>query len=171
MPGPLIVTLQIDAVSADYFDRLRAANFPPSINHLKAHLTLFHNLPGEEEAAVLKALARAAAAKAPFEITVSGLMKLGRGVAFRVESAALTALQDELAGAFAGWLSKQDKEKFRPHVTIQNKVAPHVAAALFDHLTREFSPFAAVAEGLQLWRYQGGPWTPVAAIAFQGAPE
>ncbi len=118
---------------------------------------------------MLKALARAAAAKAPFEITVSGLMKLGRGVAFRVESAALTALQDELAGAFAGWLSKQDKEKFRPHVTIQNKVAPHVAAALFDHLTREFSPFAAVAEGLQLWRYQGGPWTPVAAIAFQGA--
>jgi 2'-5' RNA ligase len=165
---PLIVTLQLDARSADYFDRLRAAHFPPAINHLRAHLTLFHNLPGSEERAVLASLGRAAAARAPFAMEVAGLMKLGRGTAFRIESDALAALRADLAAAFDGWLTKQDREKFRPHVTVQNKVAAPVASALFDHLSRDFSPFAAVAEGLQLWRYEGGPWSPVAAIAFQG---
>lgn len=169
MQPPLIVTLQLDAFSADYFNRLRAAYFPPAINYLQAHLTLFHNLPGEEERAVLETLARAAAVRGPFQMTVSGLMKLGRGTAFRIESAALAELRAELAAAFVGWLTKQDKEKFRPHVTVQNKVAPHEATALFDHLSRSFTPFIAAAEGLQLWRYQGGPWSPVAAAAFQGA--
>ncbi len=168
MPAPLIITLQLDAASADYFDRLRTAYFPAAINHLKAHLTLFHNLPGEKERATLETLARAAAARAPFEMTVAGLMKLGRGAAFRIESAALLDLRAELAAAFAPWLTKQDREKFRPHVTVQNKVAPHEAAALHDHLARGFAPFFAVAEGLQLWRYEGGPWSPVAAMAFQG---
>lgn len=166
-PAPLIVTLQLDASTSDYFDRLRAAHFPPAINHLKAHLTLFHNLPGEEERAVLKALGRAAA-RPPFEVMVSGLMKLGRGTAFRIEAAALYRLREELAAAFEGLVTKQDREEFRPHVTVQNKVAPHEATALFDHLARGFAPFAAVAEGLQLWRYEGGPWSAVAAFAFQG---
>lgn len=117
---------------------------------------------------MLETLGAAAAARAPFPVTVGGLMKLGRGTAFGIESAALVALRADLAAAFDGWLTKQDREKFRPHVTVQNKVAGHVALALFDHLSREFAPFAAVAEGLQLWRYENGPWSPLAAIAFQG---
>lgn len=168
MESPLIVTLQLDSRTADYFDRLRAAHFPPAINYLKAHLTLFHNLPGGEELAVLETLVRAATVRTPFAMTVSGLMKLGRGTAFRIESDALLALRAELADVFAGWLAKQDRQKFRPHVTVQNKVTPQEAAALFDHLAREFTPFSAVAEGLQLWRYEGGPWSPLAAVAFQG---
>lgn len=168
MQPPLIVTLQLDPATTEIFDRLRAAYFPPVINHLKAHLTLFHNLPGEEERAVLETLGRAALARMPFEMTVAGLMKLGRGTAFRVESAELLDLRAALAAAFERWLTKQDRQKFRPHVTVQNKVAPHEAAALFDHLSRDFSPFRATAEGLQLWRYEGGPWSPVAAIGLQG---
>lgn len=168
MLKPLIVTLQLDASSSEYFNAQRASHFPSAINHLKAHLTLFHNLPGEDERAVLETLGRAAAARAPFGVSVAGLMKLGRGVAFRIESATLLALRAELATAFDIWLVRQDREKFRPHVTIQNKVATHVANALFDHLSRDFAPFTAIAEGMQLWRYEGGPWSPVAAIAFQG---
>ncbi|MDZ7627375.1 MAG: 2'-5' RNA ligase family protein [Parvularculaceae bacterium] len=168
MQAPLIVTLQLDARTADYFDRLRAEHFPPAINYLKAHLTLFHNLPGTEELAVLETLVRAALARPPFAVTVAGLMKLGRGTAFRLESAALLDLRAALADVFAGWLVKQDKQKFRPHVTVQNKVAPSAASALFDHLSANFTPFDAIAEGMQLWRYEGGPWSPVAAIAFQG---
>lgn len=168
MQKPLIVTLQFDAGTAEYFDRLRAAHFPPAINHLRAHLTLFHNLPGAEEQAVLETLGNAALSRAAFAVSVAGLMKLGRGTAFRIESATLLELRAALAGAFGPWLSPQDREKFRPHVTIQNKVAPHQAEALFDRLTGSFTPFTATAEGLQLWRYEGGPWSPLAAIAFQG---
>lgn len=166
---PLIVTLQLDAQTSDYFDRLRAAHFPPALNHLKAHVTLFHNLPGSEERAVIETLAREAAARAPFSVIVAGLMKLGRGTAFRLESLILTDLRARLAAAFEPWLTRQDREKFRPHVTVQNKVSPAEAIALFDHLSRDFAPFEAAAEGLQLWRYEGGPWSPVCAIAFQGA--
>ncbi len=169
MSKPLIVTVQLDAQTSDYFDRLREAHFPAALNHLKAHVTLFHNLPGEEVDAVLGALADAAARLAPFRLMVSGLMRLGRGTAFRLESDGLIALRGRLAEAFGPWLTKQDREKFRPHVTVQNKVAPQEAAALLDHLSRGFAPFDATAEGLQLWRYEGGPWSPVAAIAFQGA--
>lgn len=165
---PLIVTLQLDGPSADYFDALRAAHFPPAINHLRAHVTLFHNLPGAEERAVLEALAHEAARRAPFPVAVAGLMKLGRGTAFRLESERLGELRTALAASFAPWLTRQDREAFRPHVTVQNKVSPAEAHALFDHLSAEFAPFTAVVEGLQLWRYEGGPWSPVAAIALQG---
>lgn len=165
---PLIVTLQLDAASHDYFDALRAAHFPAAINHLKAHVTLFHSLPGAEEHAVLETLAREAGRRAPFAMTVAGLMKLGRGAAFRLESEELLSLRAALAAAFGSWLTQQDREKFRPHVTVQNKVSPAQAGALFDHLSQGFSPFEAIAEGLQLWRYEGGPWAPLAAIAFQG---
>ena len=168
MLKPLIVTLQLDAASHDYFDGLRAAHFPAAINHLKAHVTLFHNLPGAEERAILESLAREAARRAPFALKVAGLMKLGRGTAFRLESEALLSLRASLAAAFDPWLTRQDREKFRPHVTVQNKVSPAQAGALFDHLSDRFSPFEAVAEGLQLWRYEGGPWAPLAAVAFQG---
>ncbi len=165
---PLIVTLQLDDASFDYFDRLRAAHFPAAINHLKAHVTLFHNLPGGEERAVLETLAREAGRRAPFSLKVAGLMKLGRGTAFRLEGDELLSVRAALAAAFDPWLMRQDREKFRPHVTVQNKVSPAQALALFDHLSAGFSPFEAIAEGLQLWRYEGGPWSPVAAMAFQG---
>lgn len=165
---PLIVTLQLDRASADYFDALREAHFPPALNHLKAHVTLFHNLPGEQERAVLEMLAHEAARRAPFPVAVAGLMKLGRGTAFRLEGEALIALRAVLAAAFAPWLERQDRERFRPHVTVQNKVSPVEAQALFDHLSAGFAPFTATAEGIQLWRYEGGPWSPVAAVAFQG---
>ncbi len=165
---PLIVTLQLDAAAQDYFDALRAAHFPAAINHLKAHVTLFHNLPGGEERAVLETLAREAGRRAPFLIKVTGLLKLGRGTAFRLESEELLSVRAALAAAFDPWLTRQDRERFRPHVTVQNKVSPSQAGALFDHLSKGFSPFEAIAEGLQLWRYEGGPWSPVAAIAFQG---
>lgn len=168
MKKPLIVTLQLDEFASLYFNALRRAHFPPAINHLQSHLTLFHNLPGEEERAVLETLGRSAAARGAFSVSVAGLLKLGRGTAFRLESAELLQVRTELAAAFDFWLVKQDREKFRPHVTVQNKVAAHVANALFDHLSRDFAPFIAIAEGLQLWRYDDGPWSPVAAIAFQG---
>ncbi len=169
MDQPLIVTLQMDRQTADYFDALRDKHFPPAINYLKAHLTLFHNLPGAEIDAVLARLGRAAAARAPFALSVAGLMRLGRGTAFRIESATLVALRANLAAGFEPWLTRQDREKVRPHVTVQNKVSVQAAAALCDHLEHNFSPFKGKAEGLQLWRYEGGPWSPVAAIAFQGA--
>ena len=164
---PLILTLQFDPHADAFFQEMRQRHFPPALNIVPAHLTLFHQLPGEALDTVLRRAGEAAVATAPFPVTVAGLKKLGRGVAYRVESDALDKLRARLAADFSQWLIAQDREPFRPHVTIQNKVAPHEAAALHHHLARDFAPFNAIAEGLQIWRYEGGPWRPVAAVPFQ----
>ena len=171
---PVIVTLQLDADSAALFEGLRRKHFPPAINHVGAHLTLFHNLPGSAFETILKIAAEFCGSAAPFDMTVSGLMKLGRGVAYRIESEPLLALRAALAEGFAPWLIKQDRERFRPHVTIQNKVSPAQASALYDHLSADFEPFTARAEGLQFWFYDGGrnrpgTWAPAGAMAFSAA--
>lgn len=173
---PIIMTLQLDAESADFFERQRQQYFPPAINYINAHLTLFHNLPGREFEAVLRAAAAVCAVRAPFPVQVAGLMKLGRGVAYKIESDNLSTLRAELAKTFAPWLIKQDRQGFRPHVTVQNKVAPAEAIALYDRLSSSFEPFEARAEGLQLWFYEGGPgrpgtWSPAGAVAFSRTVE
>ena len=60
MPEPLIVTLLLEEAAQQRFDRLREQHFPPERNHLAAHVTLFHALPGEQLDAVRADLAAAA---------------------------------------------------------------------------------------------------------------
>ena len=76
------------------------------------------------------ALARAARGRAGFAVRVGGVRSLGRGTALRVEAPEAAAVRAALARAFAGWLTPQDRQGWRPHVTIQNKVAPDAARAL-----------------------------------------
>lgn len=168
---PIIATLQLDAKSDAVFQAQRRKYFPPQINYVGAHLTLFHNLPGPHFNEVLKVIGRCCAERKRFALEITELLKLGRGVAYKVEAQALMDLRAELAREFHPWLIRQDRQGFRPHITIQNKVAPHEAAALFDHLNTEFMPFSATAEGVRLWFYEGGPnrpgtWAPAGAIIF-----
>ncbi len=97
-------------------------------------------------------------------------MPLGRGVAYRIGSETLGTVRKGLAETFAEDLTRQDRERFRPHVTIQNKVTPETARATLAALEETFTPFTATAEGLQLWHYRGGPWSPLAAVRFEACP-
>ena len=117
----------------------------------------------------MQRLENAAAAQPLLPARVTGLRLLGRGVAFTVEAEGLVQLRQVLADAWAEWLTPQDAQAFRPHVTIQNKVAPEVARVLFQQLEAEFVPFAAVIEGLGLWHYRGGPWQAAATFPFSDA--
>ncbi|RFU23000.1 2'-5' RNA ligase family protein [Geodermatophilus marinus] len=162
---PLIVTLLLGGQAQARFDRLRAAHFPPERNHLAAHVTLFHALPGEDAEAVTADLA-AAAHRPAFEVAVTGLRSLGRGVAYTLESAELAALRAGLAARWADRLTPQDRQPHRPHVTVQNKVDPAAARALLADLSAAFVPERVPARGLGLWRYAGGPWEPVAEFPF-----
>jgi predicted trehalose synthase len=129
-------------------------------------VTLFHALPGERLAEVRAALA-AAADRPAFPVTVSRVRSLGRGVAFELDSAELTALRARLAGAFDPWLTRQDRAGGRPHVTVQNKVEPAVARRLHDELSAAFVPEPVGARGLGLWHYRGGPWDAEAEFPFR----
>lgn len=162
---PIILTLQLDTESAAFFEAARQAHFPPALNRIPAHLTLFHALPGADPDRIFAAIAPATR-RPPFPVAVTGLMPLGRGVAYRLASDDLLALRAALSVPFAEVLTRQDREKFRPHITVQNKVSPQEARATLDHLASTFTPFTAQAEGLQIWRYRGGPWEALAAVSF-----
>lgn len=167
-PAPLILTLGLDRTAFARLDGERRAHFPPERNLIPAHLTLFHALPGEAEAAVAARLAAAAAAQAPLDLRFAGLRFLGRGVAHVVESPGLLALRASLAAGFAPWLGAQDRQGWRPHVTIQNKVAPEVARATLRDFEARFAPWEARGEALLLWRYLGGPWEAAGEFRFAG---
>jgi 2'-5' RNA ligase len=159
------VTLLLEDDAQQRFDRLRAEHFPADRNHLAAHVTLFHALPGEHGDAVAADLA-AAATRPAFDVAVTGVRMLGRGVAYSLESAELAALRAGLAATWQPWLTPQDRQRHAAHVTVQNKVDPAVARALHERLSAAFEPGRVGARGLGLWRYLGGPWEPVARYPF-----
>ena len=162
---PLVVTLALDEASQERFDALRQAHFPRERNHLRAHVTLFHALPGEQEQAVRRDLAQAAQ-RGRFAVRVTGLRSLGRGVAYVLQSAELALLREELRTSWEPWLTLQDRSRHSPHVTVQNKVDPAAARALLGQLEHGFAPYDVTATGLSLWRYLGGPWEPLVTERF-----
>ncbi|GEP08285.1 2'-5' RNA ligase family protein [Methylobacterium gnaphalii] len=166
---PLILTLQMEEDAFARFEELRRQHFPKALNKIPAHATLFHALPGAEEAGITETIDTSCRATHPPEVKVTGLRFTGRGVAFVLESEALSAFRGRLATAFEPWLTPQDRQGWRPHVTVQNKVEPGTARALLAELERDFVPFRFTAPGVLLWRYLDGPWEPRAALLFGGS--
>lgn len=80
---PVIITAHVEADDIEPFDRLREEHFPPARNFLKAHVTVFHHLPGQRLVAVREIVSEALAARRSFAATVSGLQQsLGKFDAF-----------------------------------------------------------------------------------------
>lgn len=166
MPSPLVVTLLLDEAAQAGFDAQRTAFFPAGRTAVGAHVTLFHAVPGEHVGAVGADLA-AAAERPAFPVAVTGVLFLGRGVAYRLRSAELAAVQALLRARWEPWLTRQDAQPFRPHVTVQNKVTPPQARATLSRLESEFVPWEVTATGLALWAYAGGPWDPLSRFPFR----
>ena len=162
---PLVVTVVLDAETTDRFERERAEHFPPGRTAVGAHLTLFHAVPGERVDAVLDDV-REQARRPRFDLAVSEVFPLGRGVAYRLEADELLDLHAGLQRAWHDGLTKQDREPLRSHVTVQNKVQPDQARSTLQQLSAVFSPFRATAEAIAVWRYVGGPWEPVERFGF-----
>lgn len=168
--APFVVTLRLDDESSRFFDGERQRYFPPQRNFLAAHTTLFHQLPREAESLVRAVVEETTREMPVFPVSVTGLHFLGRGVAYELFSEELAALRAQLAKRFAALLTAQDRQGFRPHVTVQNKVAPEAARALLERLRAEFSPWEAEGRGLDLWAYRGGPWEAFGFFPFAAEP-
>ena len=69
---------------------------------------------------------------------------------------------------FAPWLSAQDRQPFRPHVTVMNKAEKGEAGRVFAELVAGWEPWEGLGTSLLLWTYEGGPWDPVAEYRFGG---
>ena len=166
MAGALILTAELGEGDFSWIEGLRRAHYPPERNRVAAHLTIFHALPPSSETEVRARLGRIVR-RTPPAARIAGLMDLGGGVAFRVVSADLDRIRDELAEELHGYLGAQDSGGWRPHVTIQNKVAPKVARALKESLERSFRPRPLRISGLGLHDYLGGPWERLALYPFR----
>ncbi|OYY91421.1 MAG: hypothetical protein B7Y45_03830 [Sphingomonas sp. 28-66-16] len=145
---------------------MRRRHFPPERNVIPAHLTLFHHLAPDLAAELRQRLSAETRRIAPPPASIAGLIELGRGVAYRIDSPALAAIRARLADAFAPMLTPQDRAGWRPHVTIQNKVAPVEARALREALAEDFRPRPIVIAGLACWWYRDGPWEPLSRHMF-----
>jgi hypothetical protein len=132
-----------------------------------AHLTLFHHLPPGVERELGQRLAAYAAVPAP-RARIAGVIDLGAGTAFGVESEELEDIRHDLAEAFRGLLIPQDIAPWRPHITIQNKVEPKEARRLQQQLRATFEPRPLSLKGLASWHYRGGPWEPIRTHVFRG---
>ncbi len=151
-----VLTLALDEAAQSRFEAERQMYFPPERNQIPAHLTLFHALP--ESDGTVSLLSDVAAEQHAFDLQVRELRSLGRGVAYFLDAPQAVVLHRRLSGMFADHLSAQDRQGFRPHVVVQNKVTSHVARETLAALQASFAPWTAEAIGLDLWRYLGGPW-------------
>jgi hypothetical protein len=165
--GALIVTAEIAPRDFSWMEGLRRVHYPAERNRVPAHLTIFHALPPSSEQELRGRLAQLARAPQP-TASIAGLMDLGGAVAFRIVSPDLDCLREDLADGLHGLLGAQDSGGWRPHVTIQNKVAPKVARSLIASLEHESVQRPLAISGLGLHRYLGGPWETIAVYPFRG---
>ena len=165
--SPLILTLKLDSQTFHQFDSLRQQHFPPERNFLPAHVTLFHALPGDQKLSIQQTLREICAQTPDFALQFSRLRFLGQGVAIDIDSLELRQLQQHLAKIWYPWLSRQDQQGYRPHITIQNKVTSAAARQLFDQMTNQWQPVEGAGQGLLLWYYQGGPWELAEDFSFR----
>jgi 2'-5' RNA ligase len=158
----------MDDVTFEHFDAQRQKFFPPERNFIPAHVTLFHHLPSNRLEDITATLEGIAARTLPMTAEVTGLRFLGRGVAYDLNAPRLERLRSELAQAWHGELTNQDRSGFKPHVTVQNKVSSDTARETLTLLEARFTPWTFQVLGLDLWRYLGGPWALLESWRFSG---
>ena len=165
---PLLVTAELPPDILEWADRLRRAHYPPERNRLKAHVTLFHALPPSARDEVRQLLGGLAGETDAPEAQVTGLMDLGRGTAFSVESPGMLALHERLADMLQGLTQQQDARELRLHITVQNKVARSEAKSLQAELAAQFGPRRFRFRGFGLYGWDGGLWNFRRLYPFRG---
>jgi hypothetical protein len=164
---PLLVTAELPPDVFAWADAQRRAHYPPERNRLGAHVTLFHGLPPSAEGEVRRLLGDVAR-RSPPEARVTGLMDLGRGTAFAVESPDMVALHAELAETLHGLIQQKDTRPLRLHITIQNKVSREAARALQAELAADLPVRSFRFRGLGLSHWRDELWRMAQLYPFRG---
>jgi hypothetical protein len=153
----LLITAELPADVFAWAERLRRAHYPPERNRLGAHVTLFHALPPSAEGEVRRLLAALTGRIAP-AARIAGLMDLGRGTAFAIDSPDMAALHAELAEHLHGLTQQKDTRPLRLHVTVQNKVPRQAARSLQAELANAPWPAPFRFRGLALSHWRDELW-------------
>lgn len=162
---PLVVTVRLDSTSQKRFQDLRDRYFPADRNIVPAHISMYHALPPHQVDRISADLKEATNIEA-FTLRIAQVVSIGRGVMYGIESPELLKLHQELSAKWIEWLIPQDRQKYKPHIVVQNKVEPSIARETYTKLSEEFSPSEAMAESVVLWLYRGGPWEELYQFPF-----
>ena len=99
----------MDGESFGRLNELRRRFYPPERNLVPAHITLFHQLPGDHDREI-KALLRGFAAGQPvIDVEVTDVKAFGEGVGLSLRSPQLLSVRNQLAGEWSQWLGAQDR--------------------------------------------------------------
>jgi hypothetical protein len=101
----------------------------------------------------------------PLPAEFSGARFLGRGVAINVGCEPLAQLRETMRQQLKCVLPL-DSQPWRPHVTVQNKVAPSVARQLYEEFGNDFQTRSGRVTGLLIWEYLSGPWSLLQQLPF-----
>ena len=95
-----------------------------------------------------------------------GVPSLSRnGAPSRVQ---LTVEANETGGGGAGFSAFVSATIDASAITVQNKVEPAIAKALYETLSINFQPRSLSIYGLAAYYYRGGPWEQIGRWAFRG---
>lgn len=132
--NPLVLTLAMDDATQNFLTGLRSKYFPPSRNHLGAHITLFHAIPPQRIDELDAKLTEICSKKKGWDLYARDPIKMGnmKGVMINIKqspSGTTEALHQELLDALRNStraredeLTRQDMQTLkRPHVTVLNK--------------------------------------------------
>ena len=165
---PIIMTAQMGKADYAWANNLRRLHFPPERNKISAHITLFHHLPPQALDEIKSAVVSLTGSSPKPEAMLSGLIHLGKGVAYQLHAPQLLSQRMELADRFAGLLIAQDQQTPRLHITIQNKVESGKARDLYNELSIEFEPRPFAIHGIGLHYYVDGLWQDIGIWPFRG---
>ncbi len=158
-----ILSVLMDEKTQQYLNQWREQYFPESINYLQAHITLFHKLDLEKFESMDELPAQP---KNNLELNFDKVYFLGKGFAIEALCPPLLEFHHRFQKLYFSELSKQDQQKKKLHVTLQNKVSPDKAKKDFEDFKVKFQGFRGEAIGLSLHHYQGGPWQKVKDFMF-----
>ena len=161
-----VMTLQFDDRSLAILQEWRTRFFPAERNHIPAHLTLLHKVSAEQVSR-LKSSWLQLENRPPIILRYSAPRFLGNGVAIDVDSPELLELRERLVDLISGTLTRQDQQRYRPHVTIQNKVSAGEATVLYESLCSSFEPWYGEGTAVLIWKYLGGPWAAESRLALE----
>lgn len=169
-----VLTLLTDPGHQNRMTALRKKYFPPKLNKLGAHLTLFHALPESKlESTIIPTIQHVVSSRQPFPINATKPFRMKHGIAISVPAHQGGAQAQEVHRALLqswegeGWLSEQDSGGMRAHYTIMNKVddEDEVGRAM-EEMAGSWKGDRGTVKGVGLWRYEKGYWKWVEGFEF-----
>lgn len=154
----LILSAELQPPVQALFEALRRQYFPPERNWIPAHISLFHALPDAEYERIGNDIRELLPRNTAFEAAIRAPVSIGRGVAYFLDAPLLQQTRTELARRWSNWLIPQDRQGYRPHIVVQNKVDSTVVAQTLKALAHTLVPAQTSLAVLRLWRYENGPW-------------